>query len=82
MRAGERGAELLPVEQDAIWGPRAQHQLARIYVLVGEPEKATAQLEQLVRVSYYISADWLRIDPTFRSLHGSPRFQRLLERAE
>jgi Flp pilus assembly protein TadD len=82
VRAGEQGARLLPVQQDGIWGPRAQHQLARIYVLVGDREKALDQLEQLVRIPYYVSTDWLRIDPTFQLLHGSKRFQRLLESAE
>jgi eukaryotic-like serine/threonine-protein kinase len=81
MKEGERGVELLPVERDGIWGPRAQLQLARIYVLVGEPEKAFDQLERLLKVPYYFSIDWLRIDPNFRPLHDTQRFRRLLESA-
>jgi Flp pilus assembly protein TadD len=79
IKEGERGVELLPVERDMIWGPRARHQLAHIYALVGEPDKALDQLELLLRVPYYVSTGWLRIDPNFRSLHDNPRFQRLLE---
>ncbi len=58
-------------------GPYYQHQLARIYVLVGEPEKALDQLEVLLKIPYELSPGWLRIDPNFASLRGNPRFDRL-----
>src|SRR6185312_7596135 len=45
VREGRRGVELLPVTKDAYFGPYVQHQLVRIYILVGEPEKALEQLE-------------------------------------
>jgi len=60
-------------------GPYLQHQLARIYLLVGEPEKALDQLEPLLKIPYYLSPDWLRSDPTFDPLRGNPRFERLLQ---
>ncbi|MEX0880107.1 MAG: hypothetical protein WD451_10305, partial [Thermoanaerobaculia bacterium] len=41
---GERGVALVPVAKDAYDGPYYQHQLARIYIRVGEPEKALDQL--------------------------------------
>ena len=56
-----------------------QHQLARIYMLVGEPEKALDQLEPLLRIPYYLSPGWLRIDPTFDPLRSNPRFKKLVE---
>jgi tetratricopeptide (TPR) repeat protein len=40
IREGERGVALGPVSKDAQNGPYNQHQLVRIYILVGEPEKA------------------------------------------
>jgi hypothetical protein len=55
-----------------------QHQLVRIYLLVGEPEKALDQLEPLLKMPYYLSPGWLRIDPTFAPLKGNPRFERLV----
>ena len=59
-------------------GPYYPLQLARIYLLVGEPEKAFDQLEPLLRMPYYLSPGWLRIDPTFTPLKGNPRFERLV----
>jgi hypothetical protein len=50
----------------------------RIYLLTGEPDLALDQLEPLLRVPFYLSRGWLRIDPTFDSLRRHPRFQRLL----
>ncbi len=73
----ERGLVLLPIRKNAINGPYFQHQLARTYILVGEPDKAIDQLEPLLKIPYYLSPAWLRIDPTFNPLRSNPRFQRL-----
>jgi hypothetical protein len=71
--------ELQPIGKDTYAGPYFQLQLARIYMLVGEPEKALDQLEPLLKMPYYLSPGWLRIDPTFDSLRSNPRFKRLVE---
>jgi tetratricopeptide (TPR) repeat protein len=78
IQEGKRGVALLPISRDAFLGPYIQHQLARIYILVGEPERALDQLEPLLRMPYYLSPAWLRIDPNFDPLRGNPRFQRLV----
>jgi hypothetical protein len=70
--------ELLPISRDGYGGPYNQLQLVRIYVLNGEPELALDQLEPLLRIPYYISPGWLRVDPAFDPLRKNPRFQRLL----
>ncbi len=75
---GERAVALLPVTKDAYVGPDIQRQLARIYTVVGEPEKALDQLEALLKIPYYLSPAWLRIDPNFDQVRSNPRFQRLL----
>ena len=69
---------LLPVSKEANVGGYVQHQLARIYLLVGEPEKALDQLEPPLKIPYWLSPGWLRIDPTFAPLKGNPRFERLV----
>ena len=77
IREGERAVALLPVTKDAYLGPYLQHQLARIYVLVGEPEKALDNLEPLLKIPYLLSPGWLRIDPNFDPLRKNPRFEKL-----
>jgi hypothetical protein len=78
-REGERGVALEPVSKDAYLGPYLLHQLARIYTLTGDYDRAIATLDSLLRIPYLISAGWLRIDPTFTPLHKLSSFQRLLE---
>ena len=77
IQEGERGLALLPITKDAYSGAYNQHLLARIYLLVGEPEQALDRLEPLLKIPYYLSPGWLRIDPTFAPLQRNPRFERL-----
>jgi len=77
IREGRRGVELLPLARDQQNGQYFQHQLARIYLLVGEPEQALDQLEPLLKIPYYLSPAWLRIDPGFDPVRANLRFKRL-----
>ncbi len=79
MREGEQGVAMLPISRDAYTGAYLQHQLIRIYMIVGQREKALDLLEPLLKIPYYISAGWLSIDPNFAPLKGHPRFERLLK---
>jgi serine/threonine-protein kinase len=74
---GRRGAELWPINRDASAGSYVQLQLARIYMIVGEPEQAMDQLEPLLKMPHYLSPGWLRIDPTWTRLKDNARFKRL-----
>jgi serine/threonine-protein kinase len=80
VREGERGVALLPVSRDGYSGPYIQHQLVRIYMIVGEKEKALDQLEPLLKVPYFVSPAWLAIDPNFAPLKGHLRFEALLHK--
>ena len=74
---GERGMTLLPMEQDYANGTYMRHQMARIYLLVGDHERALDLLESILARPYYLSPGWLRIEPTFAPLEGNPRFEKL-----
>ena len=78
IQEGERAVQLWPVASDTYAGTYIQHQLARIYALTGEPDKAIDILESLLKIPYLLSPGWLRIDPEFAMLKGNPRFMRLV----
>jgi serine/threonine-protein kinase len=81
VREGRRAVELRPVSRDARDGPYLQLQLVRIHLLLGQTEQALDQLEPLLRIPFYLSPGWLRIDPTFDPLRNHPRFRKLVEGA-
>lgn len=77
VREGERAVDLTPISKDAEGGALLIANLARIYVLLDESEKAIDQLEIVLTRPGPLSANWLRADPFWDSLRGSARFQRL-----
>jgi tetratricopeptide (TPR) repeat protein len=79
IQQGERAVALTPIATNGFAGPYFQHQLARTYILLGEPEKALDQLEPLLKIPYFVSPGWLKVDPTFDPLRKNPRFLKLVE---
>ncbi|HEY9518640.1 MAG TPA: hypothetical protein VIQ98_05250, partial [Gemmatimonadales bacterium] len=79
IQAAEKGAGFTPLSTDQTNGAYYQHQLARVYLMVGESEKALDVLEQLVKIPYWLTPGYMRIDPNFAPLKGNPRFERLLQ---
>jgi TolB-like protein/Flp pilus assembly protein TadD len=74
IRHGERA---VTSNGDRLGKPYNERQLARIYLLTGEREKALDKLADLLKVPSFFSRGWLRLDPSFASLRGEPRFEQL-----
>jgi serine/threonine-protein kinase len=80
VREGKLAIEALPVSRDAMMGPFYVATLAEIYVMVGEYDAATDQLEQVLSLTCPISPPLLRADPIWEPLRDNPRFQALTEK--
>jgi TolB-like protein/Flp pilus assembly protein TadD len=74
----ERAVQLVPVSVDAYSGSYILHLRVRVHLLLWETDKSLDELEQLLNIPYHlVTKKTLRIDPTFASLAGNPRFERL-----
>ena len=76
--AGLRGVELLPIEKEAWRGSYRLRDLARIYALVGEQEKAIDILERLLSIPCEVSVPLLKIEPWWNPLRNNKRYQKLI----
>jgi serine/threonine protein kinase/tetratricopeptide (TPR) repeat protein len=79
VKEGERGVALLPVEKDAWRGSFRLGDLAHIYTMVGEKDKAIDVLQRLISIPSEFSTASLRLDPRWRSLHGNKRFEAMVK---
>jgi eukaryotic-like serine/threonine-protein kinase len=68
---------LFPFPGDAWDGPVYQEQVGRLYVMLGQPERALDLLEPLLHVPYTLTPAQLRTDPDFVPLRANPRFVQL-----
>jgi hypothetical protein len=51
---------------------------ARIETALGNKARALDYLEEIRRMGGHLTPQWLTVDPTFASLKGEPRFEKLL----
>jgi len=78
LREGRRALELLPVEKDAINGPRIIEYFAVIAAWVGEKDLACDQLAAAVRYPSFLSYGRLKLLPLWDPLRGYPRFEEIV----
>jgi serine/threonine-protein kinase len=71
VREAERAVQVEPVASNAITGPVVLHYLVLTYLRVGNREAATDRLAKLLRVPYFISPAWVRIDPSLAPLRAA-----------
>jgi TolB-like protein/tRNA A-37 threonylcarbamoyl transferase component Bud32 len=78
LREGRRAVELLPMEKDAINGPRMVAQLAMIAAWAGEKELACEQLAIAIRPPAPITYGQLKLLPFWDPLRGEPCFEKII----
>ncbi len=79
IRSALKGVELLPVEKEAWRGSYRMMNLAQVYTMVGEHEKAVDLLERLLSIPSDLSAQYVKLDPTWKPLRENARFQKLVK---
>ncbi len=79
VRAGERGRDLLPVEKEAWRGSYRLIDLAHIYTIIGDQDKAIDVLKRLLTIPSDLSGHWVKLDARWKPLRGNKRFQALVE---
>jgi TolB-like protein/Flp pilus assembly protein TadD len=82
VREGKLACDLLPRSKDGFYYLPFVIDLAHIYTILGDNEKALERLEYLLSNPSYLSAPFLRMDPRWDPLGGDPEFQALLEKYE
>jgi serine/threonine protein kinase/Tfp pilus assembly protein PilF len=82
----ERAIAMIPVEKDALLGPRPLDILARVAARIGQSDRSISTLEKLLSIPYEaplaanppLTPALLRLDPMFDPLRKDPRFQKLV----
>jgi tetratricopeptide (TPR) repeat protein len=78
LREGRHALELTPVMKNAVDGAGVLYFFATICAWTGERDLAIEQLETLAKIPAGASYGDLRLDPSWDSLRGDPRFEKIV----
>ena len=82
VRAAEKAVEILPLTKEFMAAAFRARDLAQVYTMVSEYDKAFDLIEKLLSLTGEISVPFLRLDPVWAPLLASPRFERLVKNAK
>jgi TolB-like protein/predicted Zn-dependent protease len=80
IQEAKKATALLPVSKEFWRGTLRVKDLAQVYVMVGEYDKAFDQIEYLLSIPGELSVPLLKIDPVWAPLRALPRFQNLVQK--
>jgi len=81
MTESERGLALSsadPTTAKTISNAYFTYVAARAALIAGDKAKALEWLGESMRLRYFVTPEWLRIDPTWNAVRNDPRFQKIL----
>ncbi len=81
LREAKRACELIPLSSDKMDGPIHVGNLAGVYAILGEKEKALEELAKIVGIPSGLPYGAILHEPDLDSLRGDPRFEALVARA-
>ncbi len=82
VRAGEKGVELMPIARDTFVGTWLMQDLAWIYVMAGELDKAVDALDRILEIPSVWSIELLLADPRADPLRDHEGFRALVAEHE
>jgi TolB-like protein/Tfp pilus assembly protein PilF len=80
IQEAKKATDLLPVSKEFWRGTMRVKDLAQVYVMVGEYDKAFDQIEYLLSIPGELSIPLLKLDPVWAPLRSLPRFQKLIQK--
>jgi TolB-like protein len=81
IEAGEKGVIMMPISKEAYRGVFRVEDMARIYVIVGEYDKALELIKQLLKIPSRLSVKMLLMDPDWKPLWNLPEFKKIINSA-
>ena len=78
---GAKAISLLPMTKDTYFGIYRIEDMARIYVMIGDYDKALEQISFLLSHPGPLSVKMLQLDPVWKPLREMPEFKKIIKRA-